>query len=224
MRRNGAAFPKVGLARRRSLQAVSVTAQEAAARSSHICIRVVAKQKEWWVRKTVRQGAVRRGAIIFTMAAVLVGLIGSPAHATLKPGGTQCSGFNMKNLTADVAIENAKLELFDKGTGNVLDADVAVSVVVNAVLEVCVKATAEVDVIITLGAVLDGDKNGKKDTIVVNVEVLAKADAQVSIIAKLKGTIGLTVAVAAQVDVDFALKGGEKKDTGCKAKDGYDQY
>ncbi len=180
--------------------------------------------KEWCVRKPVRYGAVRRGAIVFALVSMLVGLLGSPAHGySTKPGETYCKGFDLKALTNDAVIENASIKIFDD-KGNLLSAKVAASVVVNAELIVCVKVSANAAIDIALEAVLDEDKNGKKDTIVVKVDVLADIDAKVNINAKIKGKIGLTVAVAVEANVDIDVKGGEKKTTKCKGKDGYDQY
>jgi hypothetical protein len=87
-----------------------------------------------------------------------------------------------------------------------------------------VVANAEADVVISLEGVLDDDKNGKKDTILVNVDVLTEVDAKVHINAKIKGQIGLSIGVAVNVDVDLDVKGGEKKSTKCKGKDGVDSY
>lgn len=169
-------------------------------------------------------GAMRRGALLATLTFVLVGLISSPAHAwTQKPGETHCKNFNFKDLTADLVVENASVKLADD-KGNLLAADVAASVLINANLVVCVTANAEAEVDIALGGILDDDKNGKKDTILVNIDVLAKADAKAHIHAKIKGQIGATVSVAAHVDIDLDVKGGEKKSTKCKGKDGVDSY
>jgi hypothetical protein len=178
------------------------------------------------VRKSVNHGAMKRGGIIFLLASVLVALVGSPAQAHKmwqKPGVIHCDEFDMKSLTGDSVIEKPEVKFYDD-KGNLLAAKVSASIVVNAKLIVCVEVDAEAEVNIVLDGILDENKDGKKDTVVVRIDVIAKADVNVKVRAKIKGQVGISVTVALQLDLDLKLKAGEKKSTKCKGKDGVDTY
>lgn len=168
----------------------------------------------------------RRAAAALAVASFLVAGLAGPAQAhkmVQKPGVIHCDKFSMKDYTADASIENPKVTMYDD-KGNLLAAKAALAVVINADLVVCVEVNAEAEVDIVLEAVLDGDKNGKKDTLVVRVDILGRADVNAKIKAEIRGQIGVSIAVAVKVDLDLAVKAGEKKSTKCHGKDGYDQY
>ncbi|MDQ4145925.1 MAG: hypothetical protein M3198_19695 [Actinomycetota bacterium] len=176
--------------------------------------------------KVMQFRAVKRAVVLLALTSLLLGISALPAQAhkmPQKPGDVHCDKFNMKNLTGDTVIENPEVKMYDD-KGNLLAAKVVVAVVVDADLIVCVEVDAEADINIVLEAVLDEDKNGKKDTVVVRVDIDAKADVNVKVAAKIRGKIGLTVAVAVEVNANVAVKAGEKKSMKCKGKDGVDTY
>jgi hypothetical protein len=166
----------------------------------------------------------RPAIALLAVTSLLLGVsaLAAQAHKTpQKPGDVHCDKFDMTALTADAVIENPAVHIYDD-KGNLLTTKTAVAVVVNAQLVVCVEVDAAADVDIHLEAVLDEDKNGKKDTVVVRVDVEAKADVNVKVAAKVTGKIGLTVGVAVEVNARISLKAGEKKSMKCKGKDSVD--
>ena len=176
-----------------------------------------------------RMSTIRRAGVVFGLTTLLAAVFASPAHAhkweSQKPGNIHCDAFDMKKYTADGSIENPKVTMYDD-KGNLLAVQVKLAVVVNAKLIVCVEVDAAADVNIVLDGVLDKDGNGKKDTIVVRVDVVAKANVKVNVkvTAKIKGQIGLTIGVALNVKANIVVDVGEKKSMKCYAKDSVDTY
>lgn len=178
------------------------------------------------MQKALQIRTVQLAALLFAATSLVLGFSALTAQAhkmPQKPGDVHCDKFNMKELTGDSVLENPDVKIYDD-KGNLLDAKISASVVVDAELIVCVEVDAEADVDIALEAVLDEDKNGKKDTVVVRVDIDAKADVNVKVAAKIKGRIGLTLTVAVQANAKVTVKAGEKKSMKCKAKDPVDTY
>lgn len=151
----------------------------------------------------------------------------SPAFAhnmeNQKKDQIHCDKASFLALTGDKWVEDPKVAMYDD-KGNLLAAEAKAAVVANAELVVCVKLLVgiKVDVNIFVKAALDTNGDGKKDTIVVAVDVKADVDVQIELKAKIVGQVNLSASVVAEVNAKVALKGGEKKRYKCKGKDGYD--